>query len=56
MTHVNKDFVPNFETTGLLMFIGGGQELILTKQKYEESQLLLEYAESLYVFHLKDLQ
>lgn len=56
LTQVNNKFVPNFETTGMLVMIGGGNELIMTKQEYERRQHILEYADNLYVFHLKDLE
>ena len=56
LTKVKKSFIPNFETTGMLVSIGGGYELILTKDQYEERQKVREYADKLYVFHLNKLE
>lgn len=56
LTKVNASFVPNFETTGMLAYIGGGHELILTSEQYEQRQAVRRLADDLYVFHLHQLE
>lgn len=62
LTRVNSNFVPDFETTGMIIEIRENElmgdliNLIMTKQEYERRQHILQYVDNLYVFHLKDLQ